>query len=70
MTRLRPDSIRAVGLKAYLNRTADKHDGYGYVEFKKYLDRGWGPTALARLFLVSKNTMLKWVDIYREEQGR
>jgi hypothetical protein len=64
-------SIKDLGLKKYLNSTAADHDGFKYADFVKYHDeRGWGPVALARLFLVTKNTMIKWIKIHKEETSK
>lgn len=62
------ESIRELGLENYLKMTTEAHDGYDYTALIKYIERGWGPVALSRLFMVSKNTMLKWLVIHKEEQ--
>lgn len=66
----RPDSIRAIGLKKYLNQTADKHNNYTYSDFIKFVSGPATPTktALARLFNVDRMTMSKWLSIHELEK--
>lgn len=65
------NSIEAVGLKRYLNDTRDQHNGFGYSHFHKMLSlpKPPGVDNLARIFGVTKQTMLKWRKIWREERG-
>lgn len=41
----------------------------GYTEFKSLLDAKVNLTNLARAFNVSRPTIIKWIDIFKEEQG-
>lgn len=69
--RYRPTiSIREEGLKKYLNRTKALHDGYDYKQFVKEYEKGQNSSALARMFNVSRNTMLKWRKVYESEKTR
>jgi transposase-like protein len=63
----RPDSIRAQGLRTYLNATVHEHKGRGYVSFVQMIDDKASINYMARAFHVSKNTMQKWVKIHSEE---
>lgn len=69
MPRHIPPSIKKVGLKVYLNETAPEHDGYNYDNFVREIKKDQNPTALARMFTVSRPTIEKWISIYREEQA-
>lgn len=69
----RPDSIRAIGLKAHLEGTRDRHNDRGYAEFVKYVNDGdqFGERIpllkLARLFNTTRPTIERWLLIHDEE---
>ena len=65
---VKPPSIKDIGLKQYLDDTADKHNGFDYATFVK-LAAHEGVTTLARTYAVSRLTMYKWQKIYHEEQA-
>lgn len=67
MVRYLPVSIKQEGLKKYLTRTTNEHDGYGYIAFVKELNKGQSPTSLARMFGVTRNTIYKWTKIHQSE---
>lgn len=69
MTRYRNPSIKDVGLELFLNSSKEKHNNMGYTEFKSLLDAKVNLTNLARAFNVSRPTIIKWIDIFKEEQG-
>lgn len=61
-------SIRNLGLRQYLNANKDDHRGLGYKEFVTlYSAAHQNLTNLSRAFNVSRPTIMKWVDIYKEE---
>jgi hypothetical protein len=64
-----PHSIRVIGLKTYLDQTADQHNGFGYDQFHAMVNIQRPPTvaSMSRIFGVSKHTMNKWLAIYQEE---
>lgn len=64
----RPDSIKAQGLRTYLNSMVGVHKGRGYVSFVQMLDDKASINYMARAFGVSKNTVQKWLKIHHEEQ--
>jgi hypothetical protein len=68
----KPTSIKNIGLKNYLDQTAEQHNGYGYDFFRKSIEVPVPPTtnSLARTFNVSRLTMGKWLSIYKEEQKK
>ena len=59
-------SIKERGLDNYLNETADIHNGFGYEIFLKLVDHQ-DVSNLARAFRVSRNTMTKWVRVYKQQ---
>ena len=70
-----PPKITDEGLKSYLDRTAEKHGGMRYADFKKmmqYRDKGSRAAVsingVARLFQVDYRTIKKWIEIYYEEK--
>lgn len=63
-----PPSIRDESLPLYLNRTAEQHNGLGYLLFRKLRDSGQNAAAMARAFKVNRLTMYKWWQIDNEEQ--
>lgn len=67
MVRYLPVSIKSEGLKSYLDRTKNQHDGFGYNRFVKEYNKGQTPAALARMFSISRNTAHKWVKIHKNE---
>lgn len=63
-------SIRDIGLKKYLDAHKAEHRGMGYKEFVTlHKDAKQNITNLARAFNISRPTIMKWIDIYKEEQG-
>jgi transposase len=60
-------TIRSIGLKRYLNRTADRHKEHGYRDFVAEVKDGQSVTALAVMFKVSRPTIYKWLAIYKTE---
>lgn len=70
----RPDSIRSIGLRAFLDKSKDKHKGKGYLDFVRYIEfareyeNSPSPLKMSRVFNVSRPTMEKWLVIYNEEQ--
>ncbi len=62
--------IRDVGLPTFLNETKDKHNGFGYDHFAVMANSGVNSSNLARAFNVTRQTINKWLDIYKEEQGK
>lgn len=65
-----PTSIKQEGLQKYLDRTADQHDGYDYSRFIKELEKKQNPTALSRMFKVSRNTINKWIKVKSYEDQK
>ncbi len=63
----RPDSILAIGLKSYLNKTRDQHRELGYLAFSSMVKGQAGISSMARSFNVSRDTMRKWIGVYRIE---
>lgn len=66
----RPDSIRILGLKNYLDKNISKHNGFRYEGFISMVEAGASITSIAKSFNVSRFTVDKWISIYREEKGR
>lgn len=66
----RPDSIKAIGLKKYLDQTADQHNNFGYEYFVKLVNvpRTPSTSSMARIFNVSDLTVRKWLSIYEDEK--
>lgn len=63
-------SIAKEGLKPYLERTKEEHNGYGYEEFVKRIELGEPKTVMAKAFSVSKQTMYKWLEVHEQERAR
>jgi transposase len=62
-------TIEEEGLENYLNRYRRKHNDYGYTDFKKMLGAEMTKTSIAKAFNVSKQTVWRWFDVYKHEQG-
>lgn len=68
----RPDSIRMMGLKKYLDNSKDRHNGFGYDRFVELVRVPKPPSvsSLARIFNVSDITIRKWMTVLELEQKR
>jgi hypothetical protein len=66
-------SIRYIGLKRYLNRLRETHNGFDYDDFIRMVDQPEAkrPTkaSLAKIFNVSRHTMTKWLDVHFREKS-
>lgn len=65
-----PLSIRTEGLENYLNRTASKHNGFGYAELVKLTDAKVNLANIAKAFTVNRVTITKWLSIHEDELHR
>jgi hypothetical protein len=63
-------TIAQEGLRHYLDRTKDKHNGLGYSNFIGLLQSGVNKANLARAFTVNPRTLQKWLEIYSQEDGK
>lgn len=61
----RPNNIRHRGLKAHLDENTD----LGYKVFAEAVDKGVNTANLQRLYGRSRQTIEKWLEIYREERA-
>lgn len=59
----RPDKIREMGLKAYLEKTKIKHRGLGYDTFMAMIEGKASISSMARSFNVEWRTMNNWMMI-------
>ena len=66
----RADSIRAIGLKKFLNKSSIEHRNLGYDAFTAMCDAGASVTSMAKSFNVTRFTINKWIGIYREEEAQ
>jgi hypothetical protein len=67
---LRPNKIRAIGLKNFLDSSKDIHNGLGYDDFiDLYVTERGTQLTVADKFNVSRWTMTRWVDIYESEKS-
>lgn len=64
----RPDSIKTMGLRVYLEKTRADHDDHGYDDFVEMADKSVSVSAMCRLFGVSRFTMNKWLALYEAEK--
>lgn len=69
MTRYVPPSIDDIGIRAFLDGTKHKHDGYDFLHFQRELAKGQNISALARTYRCSWPTMKSYVDHYVKEYG-
>jgi hypothetical protein len=70
MSRREQPSIRSEGLRAYLDRTKDYHNGQDYDDLVFYLKHRVPFSAISRMFNIShRATINKWLLIYKEELG-
>lgn len=62
-------NIEKIGLKKYLEDTRVLHNNQGYEEFIFYLrpEVKLGHTAIGRLMNVTRNTVRRWVEVYKKE---
>ena len=65
----RPDKIRSMGLKAYLEKTKAKHRGLDYAAFVAMTEGKASISSMARSFNVEWRTMNNWMMIYELEKG-
>lgn len=65
----RPNSIKAIGLKKYLDITKEKHNGFGYEAFNKMMNLEKRPAvaSIAKIFGVTDQTVQKWILHYEHE---
>lgn len=61
--RYKPTSIKKEGLKAYLNRTSDKHNDLNYATYTTMKELGVSKAERARRFGVSWDTMNRWYKL-------
>ena len=64
----RPDKIRSMGLKAYLEKTKAKHRNLGYEAFSAMLEGKASISSMARSFDVEWRTMNNWIMIFDLEK--
>jgi len=69
MSNYKPFAIRDDGLKKYLDRTANIHNGFNYDQFVTMVKAKVNTTGLMKAFGVARATMDKWLKIYKEEEG-
>lgn len=68
MSKVKPISIRAIGLKNYLDSTSLAHNDRTYNDFCFYMKHNVSKPAIGRMFNVNnRDTIKKWVAIYNEE---
>lgn len=65
----KPPKITDEGLKSFLDRTADKHDGLKFVDLERMIKKGISISSMASLFGVDRRTIQKWVAIYKDENA-
>lgn len=66
MTKKKLSSIANLGLQRYLDETQVDHNWLGYYHFKLFLEKRVAQTAMSRLFGVNYRTIIKWINIYKE----
>lgn len=66
MNAYRKPSIRDEGLESYLDKNAEKHNDFGYIEFVKMIESRVNVANLARAFNVSPPTIANWIAILKE----
>lgn len=63
-------NIQEVGLKTHLDETAERHGGNDYAKFVELYDqRHVNQLNLARIFLVTRHTMKKYILIHEQERS-
>jgi hypothetical protein len=68
MSKVKPISIREIGLNKYLDSTALAHNNQNYENFCFYMKYKVPKTAIGRMFNVNnRDTIKKWAKIYEEE---
>lgn len=72
MARGKPPTIREQGLEAWLDRPDHliAHNNLGYKEFAAMVYNEKPVAKIARDMKASYNTVLQWIDIYKEEQSK
>lgn len=68
MSRYVPPRIESMGLKIFLDSSKSKHNGFGYAEFVKLYKSEVNFQNLGRAFGVSRAAVVRWANIYEEEQ--
>lgn len=70
MAKTKPRSIRAIGLRNYLDSTRTLHNDRGYDDFLFYRKYRVPRSAIGRMFNVNnKDTIRKWFTILEEEES-
>ena len=65
---MRTQSIRKLGLKKHLEATKTIHNNFGYDNFVVMLASGVNVSNIAKAYNVDRRTVVKWLQIYKEEQ--
>lgn len=60
-TKITPDNI-----EQQLDLKAHQHNGYGFRDLHKMLGAGANPSSIARIFNVNRDTMIKYIGIYKQ----
>lgn len=51
-----------------MNEKAESHNNFDYRDFISMVDSGVSKQSIARAFGVSRNTVLKWLEIFKSEK--
>ena len=68
---MRPNNIRLIGLRKYLDDTAKIHNGFGYDAFSRMMNlkKRPGTASVARIMNITVPTATKYVERYDEENS-
>lgn len=61
-------TIEQMGLKKYLDDTADKHDGHDYDYIVTLFEAKVNDTNIGKLYKVDWRTVRSWHEIYNKER--
>lgn len=63
MPRFIPPKLEDIGLREYLDKTKDQHEGRGYAEFADMLGKGINKSNIGRMFKVERRTIARWIEL-------
>ena len=68
---MRPNNIRLIGLRKYLDDTSKIHNGFGYDAFSRMMNlkKRPGTASVARIMNITVPTATKYVERYDEENS-
>lgn len=68
-TNYKTERIEDIGLRAYLDKTKEQHNNFGYEEFATMITVEVNKSNIARAFGVNRETVRRWIRIKEREEN-